>query len=254
VVEDDGNFCIFSLGEGQPKSATKALWKSNVTDPVVEYDMSKITYDLKAPQILDSEPVLVMEPQLENDSPLVDFPVISQTFTMLKTTGWTNVLAIKEWKSATGSPEVPGKNQWFQLVKIDIKVTAKTGVPIVNDTGAVVLSTEVQNTYTWNKSDTIGENFTFTGPLALWPRERGKVVVTATKTHITVPYSGTGELLFKSGKRCSRRVEGMYKGANVHSLKAVYKSEKNLGYIPGDPTIITMPDGDVKFDLKPVPH
>jgi hypothetical protein len=32
VVEDDGNFCIYRLGEGQPKSAAKALWRSNVTD------------------------------------------------------------------------------------------------------------------------------------------------------------------------------------------------------------------------------
>jgi hypothetical protein len=121
--------------------------------------MSKITYDLKAAQILGSEPVSVLEPKAENDTALIQSPVIRQTFTMSKTTGWTNALAIEQWKSITGSPDVPGKNQWFHLVKIDIKVTARTGVPFVRE-GAVELSTEVENTYTWNKSHTIGENFT----------------------------------------------------------------------------------------------
>ena len=45
VLEDDGNFCIYRLGDGEPSSAAKAVWKSKVTDPVVEYDMSAITYD-----------------------------------------------------------------------------------------------------------------------------------------------------------------------------------------------------------------
>jgi Clostridium epsilon toxin ETX/Bacillus mosquitocidal toxin MTX2 len=213
VVEDDGNFCIYSLGEGRPSSAAKALWKSNVTDPVVEYDLSKITYDLNAVQILGSEPVTCLTLDAENNSDNEQTPTIGGNYSLSRTSGWSNALA----------------------VKVGIKVTGEAGVPLLAE-GKVELSTEVQNTYTWNGSKTESVGYTFSAPLKLGPHERGKVVVTATSTRINVPYSGTGELHFKSGARCSRRIEGMYEGANGHSVKAVYTSEK----MPPRPLSITI--------------
>lgn len=216
VVEDDGNFCLYGLGEGQPSSAAKALWKSNVTDPVVEYDMSKITYDLKAAQILGSKPATVLTLQAENNSDSEQTPVISGTYTLSKTSGWANALA----------------------VKVGFKVSQKTGVPLVAE-NTVELSTEVQNTYTWNGSTTETQTYTFSAPLKLGPHEQGKVVLTATNTHVNVPYSGTGELIFKSGTRCSYRVEGMYEGQNGHSVKAEYTSGKMPG-MPARPLALTV--------------
>jgi hypothetical protein len=203
VVEDDGNFCLYSLGEGQPSSAAKLLWASNVTDPVVEYDMSKITYDLTAAKILGSEPATVLTLEAKNTSSSEQTPQISGTYTLSRTSGWANALA----------------------TKVGVKVSGSAGVPFVAK-GKVELSTEVQNTYTWNGSKTETQAYTFSAPLKLRPHEHGTVVLTATNTHISVPYSGTGELLFKSGKRCSRRVEGMYEGQNGHSVQAEYTSGK----------------------------
>jgi len=201
VVEDDGTFCLYGLGEGRPSSAAEVLWKSNVMDPVVEYDMSKITYDLKAAKILGSKPATVLTLEAKNTSDNEQTPMISGTYTLSRTSGWSNALA----------------------VKVGIKVSGKTGVPFVAE-GAVELSSETQNTYTWNGSETETQSYTFSAPLKLKPHEHGKVILTATNTHISVPYSGTGELVFKSGRRCSRRVEGIYEGQNGHSVQAEYTS------------------------------
>jgi hypothetical protein len=180
--------------------------------------MSQITYDLKAAKILGSEPLTVLTLEAKNDTDREQTPQISGTYTLSRTSGWSNALA----------------------VKVGIKVSGETGVPFVA-AGKVELSTETQNTYTWNGSKTESESYSFSAPLKLGPHEHGKVVVTATETRINVPYSGTGELRFKSGRRYSRRVEGMYEGKNGHSVYAEYTS--------GD-----MPARPLAFTAIPVPR
>ncbi|MDQ3581057.1 MAG: ETX/MTX2 family pore-forming toxin [Pseudomonadota bacterium] len=165
--------------------------------------MSKITYDLGAAKILGSDPITVLTLNSENPTDNDQTPNISGTYTLSRTSGWSNALA----------------------VKVGVKVSGETGVPFVAE-GKVELSTEVQNTYTWNGSKTETESYSFSAPLKLGPHERGKVTLTATNTKISVPYSGTGEIVFKSGRRYSRKVEGIYEGINGHSVNAKYSSEK----------------------------
>jgi hypothetical protein len=202
-VDDDGRLCLHVQAEGQPASTRKQLWNANDGDPMVGFDLSKITYDLAAAKFLSKDPVTCVTLDAENPTDRPQTPTVTGTFSMSKTSGWSNALA----------------------VKVGIKVTAKVGVPVVADT-SVEVSSEVQNTYTWNGATSETVTYSFSAPLSLGPGERGKVTITAVNTTISVPYSGTGEIVFRSGDRWSRTIDGVYEGRNGHSVKAVYSTEK----------------------------
>ena len=90
-----------------------------------------------------------------------------------------------------------------------MKTTLVLGIPMVFE-GKVDVSMEVTNTFTWNGSTSEQTTFSWSTPITLDPGEEGDVMVTVTTSKIEVPYTLTGELVFKSGKRLSRRIEGTY--------------------------------------------
>ena len=73
-IEDDGNFCIYKV-DSSGVNTTK-LWASNVTDPIVEYEMSKIDYKLDAVQYILQEP-LALHTSSEIDNELGASPAKS---------------------------------------------------------------------------------------------------------------------------------------------------------------------------------
>jgi hypothetical protein len=90
----------------------------------------------------------------------------------------------------------------------------------------VEVSLEASYAYTWNGSDENTETITWSAPVTVGPRERGHVFVTASRSKIEVPYSLKGEVVFKSGKRFSRTLSGIYTGENAHNVKVTMSFEK----------------------------
>jgi toxin ETX/toxin MTX2 len=197
VVLDDGNFCVV-LGDG---SATP-LWASSITDPVVDVDVTDIQYDIKNARTLSDFDWLIDSADLENPSDRDSTFTISRTATNTVTSGWSDSLAIK----------------------IGVKTTFKAGIPFVGK-GGVEIQVETTNTYTWNGSTTDGQTFSWTAPITVGPWERGHVVVSGKKSKIRVPYTLTGEVTFKSGKKFTKKIDGIYEGTNGHSVKAVTTRE-----------------------------
>jgi hypothetical protein len=199
VMQDDGNFCIFPL---EPPDSG-AFWATGSVDPLVDYEISNIEYDLPKVKILNAVDFSIYSLTVPNTSRDRQTSTIGSTYTTTTTSGWSDALAIKA----------------------SIKTTFKAGIPVVGE-GGVELLLETQNTYTWNGSDSKARTFSWSAPIAVEPGDVGHVLVTMTTSTIRVPYTTTGAGVFKSGRRASVRINGIYEGQNSHSVKATYTSEK----------------------------
>ena len=172
-------------------------------DPLVDYEISNIEYDLSKVKILSATDVSIDSLTVPNTSTKVQTSSIGSTYTTSVTSGWSDALAIKA----------------------SVKTSFKAGLPVVGETGVELLF-ERTNTYTWNGSHSETRSFQWSAPLPVEPGDIGHVLVIATRSTIQVPYTTTGVGVFKSGRRGSVRINGIYEGQNSHSVKAIYTSEK----------------------------
>jgi len=214
VVLDDGNFCVV-LADG----SKSPLWASSITDPVVDVDITNIQYDLKNARYLSQDPFPVYDAELTNPSDRESTLTIGGAFSSTVTSGWSDSLAIK----------------------VGVKTSFKAGIPFVGK-GGVELSFETTNTYTWNGSDSETQSFSWSAPISVGPWEKGVVVVSGTSSRIRVPYTFTGEVTFKSGKKFTKTIEGIYEGRNGHSVRAITTREslKTGGSLPQTVTDVTV--------------
>ena len=220
VLEDDGNFCVYKISD-DPNNPR--LWQSGVTDPVVDYEISKLDFDIKAAKFINSLESSIDSGTAENQSDAKDVTLeISGEVSTAITEGWSDSLAIK----------------------VGVKTSYKTGIPVVAET-SVEVSLEVQNTYTWNGSTTDTRKFSWKVTPKAGPWERAKAQVYCTTSKIEVPYTLTGELIFKSGKRMMKKIDGIYTGSNSHNVRAVYTVEKMRPESPAqmmqpEPIVVTV--------------
>ena len=204
-VQDDGNFQAY-----RDADPAHPFWSSNVTDPVTDYDIAKLDYNLDGMKILSALPKQMESQHVKNETSKPQTSTIAGSKATTTTSGWSDSLGIK----------------------VGVKTTLVLGIPMVFE-GKVDVSMEVTNTFTWNGSTSEQTTFSWSTPITLDPGEEGDVLVTVTTSKIEVPYTLTGELVFKSGKRLSRRIEGTYTGENSHSLQVVLKSYRpNPGGVP----------------------
>jgi len=216
IIRDDGDFCVYGTG-----SPAQLYWESRATDPVVDYDISKIEYDIANAKILSAMNFSMATQDLENDTDDKQTSTISGSQATAVMSGWSDALAIK----------------------VGAKTNIKSGIPFIAD-AKVEVSFELSNTYTWNGSDTTTLTFTWSAPVTVGPHQKGHVLVQATKSTVEVPYSMSGDVVYKSGKRVAMRVSGVYRGENSHSVKITMTSERMgpktaLGVSePGQPQVI----------------
>jgi len=190
-VEDDGNFCLYVLGQGEPSSEARVGWKSNKTDPVVEYIVDRIEYDTPRAKIGVRKDTQILEQTLTNNSSR------DQSMQMSKSTSTT---VLSSWSNTTGFKATVGG-----------KVTV--GVPGVSS-GEANWSFEVSNTFTLGGSTSttsqIGFNFNLLVPANATYRGWAQI----QEVEFELPYTVFGELHFKSGRKMWHKLSGTYQGKN----------------------------------------
>ncbi len=154
VLEDDGNVCVYKLIDGHRPPSNPRLWQSGTTDPVVDYDISKLDYDLGAAKIVELIDLSIYSGSLENPTNRDGTFHIGNTESTPIMSGWSDSLAIK----------------------VGIKTTFDAGIPLIGD-GKVELSLETTNTYTWNGSTTETRSFTWSADIIAGPGETGHATV-----------------------------------------------------------------------------
>jgi hypothetical protein len=191
VVEDDGNFCLYTLGEGQLSSEAKVRWKSHKTDPVVEYIVETIAYDTPHATIGVRTDSTILEQELVNNTSINQQMHVSKK---------TSTQVVSSWSNTTG-------------FKAPIGGKVTVGVPGVSS-GEANWSFEVSNTFTLGGSKSTAEEITFTLDLAVPPNRKYRAWAQIKEAEFELPYTVFGELHFKSGKKMMHKLSGTYKGKN----------------------------------------
>lgn len=195
LMQDDGNFCVYRSAPND----YHGVWCTMAIDPVVDVEISTIDYDVDAAKIISSNPAELYRQQVSNHTMQTQTSAISGSESVSETSGWSDSLG----------------------AKIGVKTTFSTGIPFVAE-GKVEVSAEISNTYTWSGSTTHTKTWSFNTPVSVPPMTTMIAIVAATTSTITVPYTLSGTVIFKSGTRMPGQIKGIYTGSNSHDLTVTF--------------------------------
>lgn len=197
VIQDDGNFCVYKgtgLGDNQG-----GVWCSMRIDPVADFQIQHIEYDVANAQVLKSGPAELYRQTVTNNTHTDQTSTIEGSESVEETSGWSDSLGIT----------------------IGVSTSFECGVPLVAE-GKVDVSVEANNTYTWNGSETKSKAWSWSAPITVPPSSTASVIVSTTLSTIAVPYTLAGTVVFKSGVRMPGHIKGLYTGTNSHDLTVTY--------------------------------
>lgn len=195
MMQDDGNFSIYE-GTG-PDDRRKNLWNSGKTDPVADYEIREINYELDKAEILSQGKTQLDQIEWANDdSESLDFN-LSETYSVEEVSSWSDSLK----------------------AKVGVETNFKVGIPIFAD-GKVKVSVEVENMYTWSGSTKRTKSWTVNQPIKIRPRMKALIFIKTSMSTISVPYTLEGTLIFNSGDRWGGEIKGRYNGSNSHDITA----------------------------------
>jgi hypothetical protein len=165
------------------------VWNNGFSDPVVEYVVETIDYDIPRAKIKSDSPHGTLEQELFNNG------AIEQEMHMSKKTSTT---VTSSWSNATG-------------FKATISGSVTGGVPGVAS-ATVTMSAEVSNTFTLGGSTSKAVEIGFDFTLKVPPKRKYRGSADINEAEFEVPYSVVGELQFKSGRKLRHKLTGMYYG------------------------------------------
>jgi hypothetical protein len=181
VLGDDGNLTLRQNGQ--------TVWSNGYSDPLVEFIVETIEYDLPRGTIKSDTESDVLEQKLHNGG------AIDQSMKMSKSTS-TSVTST--WSNATGFSATIGG-----------EVTA--GVPGVAS-AKVSMSASVSNTFTLGGSHSTTTNIGFDFNLNVPAGRTYRGWASVRQAEFEVPYTAVGELHFKSGRKIRHKILGTYQG------------------------------------------
>ena len=198
------NVCVtaVSVGGGANKTVCRQM------DEIVEFMAYDVSYDLARAQLVDTSLQQLDKVTNRNDTTVQQSTEISGEKTVTETEGWSDT---------TG-------------VKVSASTSIKAGFPIFAE-GKVTVTAEGTFSYTQNGSTSRTRKVAWRQPVLVPPRSIVEATVTVTHANIRVPYSLTGEFIYRSGTRIAGTVGGMFAGGNSENVQVNLK-QYNLDGTP----------------------
>lgn len=110
-------------------------------------------------------------------------------------------------------------NGWSDTLAIHAGVQATWEVnPLIFADAKLQISLDVTVTFVWNGSTTTTTPDTVTETFTVAPQSSAELEVVVTHTAISVPYTMTGNFVYKSGQKAPGTIHGTY--SNVSDLNA----------------------------------
>jgi hypothetical protein len=205
IVQDDGNFCVY---KGQDPAHNQGyVWGTQATDPVVDVEISSITYDFtNVVRVHDGISTLYRQ-AVTNQTAQPQTSFITGSEAVTETSGWASSFAVKAGASTT----------------------FKGGVPLVGE-ASVTLSVDLTYTYTWNGSVSRARTWGFNTPVTVPPHSAANCLVAVGTSTISVPYTLTGTFILKSGARIPGSLRGTYTGTNSHDLEVTFIAQNAVTF------------------------
>jgi len=194
------NVCVtaVNVGSGSNTTVCKAV------DSVVEFAGNSISYDLDHLQITDATLDSLDRVTNTNSTNIQQSTTISGEKTTTDTQGWSNTYGVKVTMS--GGVKIPFIS--------DFKVT-------------------VEGSASWvqNGSTSTTRKFAWSQPVLVPAHSKVVATVAVTKTTLSVPYTLSGDYVYRSGARVAGTNGGTFTGVNSHDLE-VTLTQFNLDGTP----------------------
>ncbi len=202
-LDDDGNLRIYKGETAQGKP----IWQTDIVQEIVE--ISKIEYQFNDCKILSADPIRLYNQTVTNDTSQEQSSTIAGSETVSETFGWSETTGIK----------------------VGAKTNFRCGFPCIAE-GKVEVSTEVSQTFTFNKSTTNQKSWSFSTPVRVPPYTTIIANILATKSKISVPYALTCKVKLQDGRIITMTIRGVFIGDNSHDLEVKFqKKEPNSNMI-----------------------
>jgi len=198
---DGGNKALkyFDGRCGSKLDALRAYWWP--IEPI-SYLVSNMQYTLTQSQLMNADP------EYAGSFFIINKSSVQQTITQSGATAYTET---STWSKSYAT-------------KTGVKTTFQTGIPFVVE-GKVEVSEEFTYTYTFGDTKSTAKTTTQTVNVNVPSQRQIKVVFTAKKTTVDLPYSATIITTFSNGATKSEQIHGTYKGVCLLSLEATYEAD-----------------------------
>ncbi|WP_327022900.1 ETX/MTX2 family pore-forming toxin [Micromonospora sp. NBC_01739] len=198
------NVCVtaISVGGGANKQVCRQM------DDIVEFMAYDIDYDLSRAQLVGTSLQQLDKVTNRNDTTLQQSTEISGTKSVTETEGWSDTAG----------------------VRVSVSTSLKAGFPIFAE-GKVTVSAEGSFSFTQNGSTSRTRSVSWRQPVLVPARSIVEATVTVTHANIRVPYSLSGDFIYRSGARAAGTVGGMFAGGNSENVQVNLK-QYNLDGTP----------------------
>ncbi|MEU8261571.1 ETX/MTX2 family pore-forming toxin [Micromonospora sp. NPDC048999] len=198
------NICVaaVSVGGGADKTVCRQM------DDIVDFVAYNISYDIAHAVLTGASLEQLDKVTNRNDTTLQQSTEISGSRTATDSEGWSDTVGIK----------------------VTVSTGFKTGIPILAE-GKITVTAEGTYSYTQNGSHQRAQTFSWRQPVLVPARSIVEATVTITHSTISVPYTLTGEFVYRSGARAAGSVNGMFSGGNSENLSVNLK-QYNLDGTP----------------------
>jgi hypothetical protein len=198
------NVCVTAVSVGGGANATGC----QQMDDIVGFNANDISYDT-AHAVLTNQTLEQLDKVTNrNDTAVQQSTEISGTKVATDTEGWSDTVG----------------------VTVSVSTSLKVGIPIFAE-GKVTVTVTGTYSYTQNGSTTRSLTFSWRQPVLVPARSIVEATVAVTHFTIAVPYTLTGNFVYRSGALAAGTVGGTFTGGNSENL-AVNLKQFNLDGTP----------------------
>jgi hypothetical protein len=193
--------CVTAVNVGSSGSDTTVCKQ---VDSVVEFAGNSISYDLDHLQITAANLESLDKVTNTNSTNVQQSTTISGEKTVVDTQGWSNTYGLK------------------------VTMSGGVKIPFISDFKVTV---EGSASWTQNGSTSTTRKFAWQQPVLVPAKSKVVATVAVTKTTLTVPYTLSGDYVYRSGARVAGTNGGVFTGVNSHDLE-VTLTQFNLDGTP----------------------
>lgn len=168
-------------------------------DPPTEFEITGVTYNLDAVDMQSNTLDTLFQETYTNNTSVQQTNTITDTWSLTSTYSFSATLGIK----------------------LGVKVSGTVGLPTVVGSGTLEVSAEVDVSFTVGVTESYVQQWSLQQPVAVPPDSSVTATVSISKATYSVPYTVTGNYVYKSGATAPASVSGTLTNVTGYNFQVV---------------------------------
>jgi hypothetical protein len=152
----------------------------------------------------------------------------------------TNKTTVQQSTTISGQRVITDTQSWSSTFGLKVSVSGGVGIPFIADSKITV---EGSASFTNNGSSSTSRTFAWSQPVIVPAKSQVVATVAVTRSKLLVPYTMSGNYVYRSGARAPGSLSGTYSGINSHDLE-VTLTQFNLDGSPAARPV-EQPEGEL---------